>query len=149
MRRQDTAVAVDEREFRVVNLPGAGAVFQLVDGFHHMKHAARGAGVAVREQAAMGIAGQLPFKSERASGGGRPGFSLAEETYGFQFDSESYREQVVNLRDVDVGDCNAGASKRLLCGLRAAEVEHDGADEMCRAYGLGPSQGARCRRRKR
>ena len=122
MRGQDSAVAMNERQFRRLDLTTLGLAAQLTHSLDHMEHAAGSTGMCIRQQSAMRVARQTPIEIERAGLNRRTGLAPREKADGFQFRQQGDREAVVDLGDVDIGGRNARAGERLPRRLLAAEV---------------------------
>lgn len=80
MRGKNAAVAVHEGEAGAVDLALVGLAAQLVHGLDGVEHAAGRARVAIREQAAVGVAWQRAAQAELALHGRRAGLAALEET---------------------------------------------------------------------
>ena len=117
MRRHDTALAVHECELGAIDLTYSAFATQLLDCFRDVKHRAWMARMAMREQAAVRVHGQLAAELDTSAFDEAAAFTLGTKTQILELDNHDRREAIVKLGDVDIARCDSRHRLGALAGF--------------------------------
>ena len=112
MNRDGTAIAMHQREFRVLYLPRARRAAHLPHAFEHMKQAAAQPRMAGRQQAAMRGHRQFAAQCDAPVLHERAALAFFTETQIFQLDNHRDGKTIIKLGHVDIGGRNPRHRKR-------------------------------------
>src|SRR5271155_2024539 len=102
MRRENTALGMNQCDFRVGNLARAALTAQLPHRLGHRKDRSRVPRMTMRQQPPMGVDRQLAAQLDAPAFDEAPALSLRAESKILKLDNHDRRETVVEFGNVDI-----------------------------------------------